>query len=101
MKMECGFKEKPYTTDYKYLAGTPGHTRPAGPGSYRFESREQTRQDSIIAGNSIFKSLILEYATIATSAAPNIYAPGSIPQVIFPTLACMTAAHDEGMNTKR
>jgi len=77
------------------------HIHPAGFRCYLFDINEQIGQDSIIAGNSIFKSLILEYAIITTNAAPNTYAPGSIPQVIFPPLVCMTPAQAEGMNTKR
>jgi hypothetical protein len=43
---------------------------------YFLEIKEQIRQDSILAGNNIIKSLISEYAIIKQNARRNAYAEG-------------------------
>ena len=43
---------------------------------YFLEIKEQIRQDSILAGNNIIKSLILEYAIIKQNARRNASAKG-------------------------
>jgi hypothetical protein len=42
---------------------------------YFFETREQIRQVSALAGNNILKSLKPEYAIIKTNAGRNTYSP--------------------------
>lgn len=78
-----------------------GPTLRTGSGSYRFDSREQIRQDSFLAGNSIWKRLKPAHNNITTNTAPDRYAPGSRLQDVFPAVASMILAQPEGMITKR
>jgi hypothetical protein len=92
--------DKTYFTSL-YIILHSGHHHPTGFKGYLFDIREQIRQDFFLVGNNIPTRLKPAHSNITTNATPNAYAPGSIPQVVVPPLACMIPAHDDGMNTKR
>ena len=83
-------------------AGTHLHARvPAGPGSYRFDSREQTRQDACLTGKSIWKRLNPAYTSSTTKMAPDRYAPGPRLHDVFLPIASLIPAQSDVMIKKR
>ena len=80
---------------------SPAPTRPAGSGSYRFESREQTRQDACLTGKSIWKRPNPAYTSSTTKMAPDRYAPGPGLHDVFLPIASLIPAQSDVMIKKR